>query len=143
MKDLDKLSNLEKVLYFFDNVWSAPYDITLIDQLMLPDFTITTAGKVISGRDEFKKWVVGFLHLMHESHLEPLDAFESDCGTKVVVRWKLTGINNGILGLPPNRQNIEFFGTAIWLIKDGKLAHNWVERNSHEVFQHHSSLPRS
>ncbi|WP_370896240.1 ester cyclase [Chryseobacterium gossypii] len=135
--DFSELGNIEKVLYFFNNVWSSPYDIDLIDQLMSEDFEITTAGNLISGRDEFKKWVSQFLKYVENSHLETLDAFESACGTKVVVRWKLTGLNNGILGLTPNKEPIEFTGTAIWLIRDGKLAHNWVERNSFEVYQRH------
>lgn len=138
MKDLNTMTNLEKVLYFFDNVWSSPYNIDLIDLLMVEDFEITSAGKLISGREEFKKWVVLFLDSMHNSHLETLDAFESACGTKVVVRWKLTGLNNGILGLSPNMKPIEFLGTAVWQIRNGKLAHNWVERNSFEVFQRHN-----
>lgn len=136
--DINKWTNIEKVLFFFGNVWSHPYNVDLIDLLMLEDFTITTAGKVISGRDEFKQWVQQFLSLMHNSDLKVLDAFESACNTKVVVRWELTGINNGILGLAPNREALEFSGTAVWLIKEGKLAHNWVERNAFEVYQKHS-----
>jgi len=101
---------------------------------MVEDFQITTAGKLVKGRDSFKKWVVEFLSKVENSNLETLDVIESTCGTKVVVRWKLIGINNGILDLPPNKEAFEMFGTAIWQITDGRLAHNWVERNSYEVY---------
>jgi len=133
--NLNAMSAIEKVLFFFDNVWSFPHNVDLIDLLMVEDFQITTAGKLISGREEFKKWVVRFLESVQNSHLETLDIFESACGTKVVTRWKLKGLNNGIMGLEPNKEPIEFFGTAVWLIRDGKLAHNWVERNSFEVYK--------
>jgi SnoaL-like polyketide cyclase. len=134
LREITELSNVEKVLFFFDNVWSAPHNVDLIDLLMIEDFQITTAGKLIQGRESFKKWVTEFLERAEDSNLESLDVIEGTCGTKVVVRWKLTGINNGILGLPADKQRFEMFGTAIWLIKDGKLAHNWVERNSFEVY---------
>lgn len=133
-EEIKKMGNVEKVLFFFGNVWSAPHNVDLIDYLMTEDFEITSAGKSIIGRDAFKEWVSDFLKKVENSNLENLDVIESSCGTKVVVRWKLTGINNGILGLPPNKEEIEMFGTAIWLIRDGRLAHNWVERNSFEVY---------
>ena len=133
--DIESLSAVEKVRFFFDNVWSAPYNVDLIDQLMVEDFEITTAGKVMSGREAFKNWVTVFLKNVENSHLETLDVFESACGTKVVVRWKLTGVNNGFMELPPKKEQFELFGTAIWLIRDNKLARNWVERNSFEVYQ--------
>lgn len=140
-KEIEQLGHVEKVLFFFDNVWSSPYRIDLIDLLMAEDFEITTAGKLISGRTAFKNWVIDFLKKVENSNLETLDVIESTCRTKVVVRWKLTGINNGILGLPPNKEKIELFGTAIWLIRDGKLAHNWVERNSFEVYHQLTNRP--
>lgn len=132
---IEGMSAIEKVLFFWNNVWSSPYNVDLIDLLMVEDFEITTAGKVISGREEFKKWVIGFLKTAENSNLENLDIFESACGTKVVSRWKLTGFNNGILGLDPNKEPFVLFGTAVWLIKDGKLAHNWVERSSFELYK--------
>ncbi|RAJ91049.1 SnoaL-like polyketide cyclase [Larkinella arboricola] len=132
---ISEMSPIEKVLFFWGNVWSHPHDVDLIDLLMVEDFAITTAGEVISGREAFKNWVIAFLKNVKNSHLENLDIFESQCGTKVVSRWKLTGLNNGILGLNPDQRPIELYGTAIWLIRDGKLAHNWVERNSLEVYR--------
>jgi predicted ester cyclase len=132
---IEAMTPVEKVIYFWNNVWSYPYNVDLIDSLMVEDFKITTAGKEISGRDEFKKWVTGFLKTIDNAHLENLDIFESKCNTKVVSRWKFTGLHNGMFGLAPNKKPISLTGTAIWLIKDNKLAHNWVERSSWEVFQ--------
>ena len=48
------------VLQFWENVWNPPYDLSLIDKLMTDDFTITSAGKDVTGRDDFKKWVADF-----------------------------------------------------------------------------------
>lgn len=129
------LSPIEKVLCLWNNVWSYPYNLDLIDELMVEDFIITNAGKEIKGRDNFKQWVAKFLGTINNCHLENLDIFESSDGSKVVSRWKLTGFHNGMLGLAPSRQPITMTGTAVWLIRDNKLAHNWVERSAWELYQ--------
>ena len=129
------LSPVEKVLCLWNNVWSYPYNLDLIDELMVEDFIITNAGKEIRGRDNFKQWVVSFLGVLNNCHLENIDIFESKDGSKVVSRWKLTGFNNGLMGLEPDQQPISMTGTAVWQIRDNKLAHNWVERSAWELYQ--------
>ena len=132
---LSELSPVDKVLHFWNNVWSYPYNLDLIDELMVEDFMITNAGVEIKGRDNFKQWVAGFLKTINNANLENLDIFESKDGSKVVSRWRFTGFHNGMFGLEPNNQPINLIGTAIWEIRDNKLAHNRVERNSWEVYQ--------
>ena len=134
--NLAALSPIDKVLYFWNNVWSAPYNLDLIDELMVEDFIITSGGKDIKGRDNFKQWVAGFLQTIDQANLETIEIFESKDGTRVVSRWKLTGLHNGMLGLPANKRPMELTGTAVWEIRDNKLAHNWVERNSWELYQY-------
>lgn len=129
------LSPVEKVLCLWNNVWSYPYNLDLIDELMVEDFIITNAGKEIRGRDNFKQWVAGFLSTINNSHLENLDIFESKDGSKVVSRWKLTGFHNGMLGLEASQKPITMTGTAVWQIRDNRLAHNWVERSAWELYQ--------
>jgi predicted ester cyclase len=129
------LTPIEKVLYFWNNVWSPPHDLDIIDELMVEDFIITTAGKDIAGRENFKAWVAAFQQSVHDCKLENLEIFENKEQTRVVSRWKLTGHHNGMFGIDPNGKPFELFGTAIWEIRDNKLAHNWVERNAWEVYQ--------
>jgi predicted ester cyclase len=132
--ELEVLSPIEKVLHFWDNVWSAPYDLDLIDSLMTEDFIITNSGKDIVGRENFKKWIADFLQQIGDANLENIDIFESADGTKVVSRWVLTGVHNGFFGLKATGKPIKISGTAVWLIRENKLAHNWVERNAWEVY---------
>jgi hypothetical protein len=42
---------------FFSNVWHKPHNLKAIDNLMTEDYKITTAGSIISGRENFKSWV--------------------------------------------------------------------------------------
>ena len=132
---LSELSPVDKVLHFWNNVWSYPYNLDLIDELMVEDFMITNAGVEIKGRDNFKQWVAGFLRTINNANLENLDIFESKDGSQVVSRWRFTGFHNGMFGLEPNNLPINLIGTAIWEIRDNKLAHNRMERNSWEVYQ--------
>jgi len=134
-EELANLSPVEKVLHFWNNVWSAPYNLDLIDELMVEDFIITNAGKDIVGRDNFKAWVAKFQQSVTDGHLENLEIFESRDGKRVVSRWRFTGYHNGLFGITPNGKPIELTGTAIWEIRDSKLAHNWVERSAFEVYQ--------
>lgn len=131
---LAQLSPIDKVLHFWNNVWSHPHDLSLIDDLMVEDFVITNAGTEIQGRENFKQWVSGFLKTVHNANLETLDIFESKDGSKVVSRWRFTGTHNGMLGLEPNQKPVVLTGTAVWLIRDNRLAHNWVERSAWELY---------
>jgi predicted ester cyclase len=125
----------ELVLHFWNNVWSHPYDLDLIDELMTEDFTITNAGKDIQGREHFKAWIKGFQEKIKNGRLENTEIFENADGTRVVSRWTFSGYNNGIFDLPPDGRFISFTGIAVWEIRDNKLAHNWVERSAYELYR--------
>ncbi|MGJ8643555.1 MAG: redoxin domain-containing protein [Luteolibacter sp.] len=123
------------VLQFWENVWNPPYDLDLIDRLMTEDFTITSAGNDTSGRAEFKEWVSEFQEKAIGIRLENLEIFPSADGRRVTSRWIARGSNGGVLGAEPDGRPIEFTGIAIWEIRDGRLAHNWVERSAWELHQ--------
>lgn len=72
---------------------------------------------------------------IHELRLYPQEAFANKEGTRVVSRWRATGKNNGMLGTKPDNRPVEFTGVAIWEIRGGKLAHNWVEKSAWELYQ--------
>lgn len=124
----------EKLLTeFWAKVWNLPQDLDTIDRLCTEDFVITTAGKDIVGRKAFKEWVKGFSTKIGDMRLTSLDMFSSADGTRVVSRWIMKGVNLGMLGTAPDRQPVEFTGIAVWEVRDGKLAHNWVERSALEL----------
>lgn len=123
------------VLDFFDRVWHAPHDLDAIDELMTEDYKITTAGKTIVGRAEFKHWVQAFHLQLLDAKTESVDLFYNEAKDKVVSRWVCSGKNGGLFGLKPNLRVISFTGIAIWTIRDNRLAECWVERSSHELYQ--------
>ncbi len=118
---------------FFRRVWAPPHDLDAIDELMTPDYRITTAGKVVEGRSNFKSWVAGMQHLVVDATNEHLEIISNAAGDRVVSRWITRGRNNGMFGLPADGQPVAFTGIAIWRIADGRLAECWVERSALEL----------
>src|SRR5262245_50878162 len=107
-----------------------------IDRFAVDDFIITTGGVDIVSKDRFKEWVKQFLEKVGVFRFEVIETFQNEDGSRVASRWRVTGKNNGILGMPADQRPIDLTGTAIWAVReDGKLLHNWVERSSWELFQ--------
>ena len=129
------MNSVDIVHAFWDEVWNA-HDPSAIDRFVVDDFVIVSGGQKISGRENFKQWVAGFLAKVDDLRLEVLESFQNDDGSRVASRWLLTGKNNGFLGTEPDQQDIAMTGTAVWAVReDGKLLTNWVERASWEQFQ--------
>ncbi|RED52630.1 ester cyclase [Cohnella lupini] len=116
-------------------VYNLPQDLDAIDRLCTEDFILSNPDGDVVGRAVFKEWARTFTSKIRDIRLNSLDMFSSADGTRVVSRWVVTGYNQGILGSPPDDRPIQISGIAVWEIRDGKLAHNWVERSAHELSQ--------
>lgn len=123
------------VLTFFNRVWTLPHDLDAIDELMTPDYIITSGGKVITGRTAFKDWVKNFHQVLTDARTVSREIFYNASEDRVVSRWICTGNNNGIFGLPPDGRPVSFTGIAIWKVREGRLAECWVERSALEAYQ--------
>lgn len=123
------MSNSVDIVHaFWDEVWNA-HNAAAVDRFVADDFVIVTGGEVVSGRENFKQWVEGFLARINDLHLEVLESFQNADGSRVASRWLLTGKNNGFAGTTPDQQEINMTGTAVWALReDGKLLSNHVER---------------
>lgn len=126
---------------FWARVWNPPYDLDAIDQLCTKDFVITNAGTDIVGSAAFKEWIKAFGSKIRDLRLVSHDMFSSADGTRVVSRWTVTGLNRGMFGTPADDRPIRFTGIAIWEVRDGKLAHNWIERSAYELSQELKQQP--
>ena len=128
-------NSVDIVHAFWDQVWNA-HDAAAVDRFVVDDFIIVTGGETITGRENFKRWVAGFLTKVNDLHLEVTESFQNADGSRVASRWLLTGKNNGFLGTQPDQQDIAMTGTAVWAVReDGRLLTNWVERASWEAYQ--------
>jgi predicted ester cyclase len=125
----------ELLTEFWAKVWNPPYDLVIIDRLCTEDVVITNAGTDIVGQAAFKQWIKAFTSKIREPRLLSHDMFSSVDGSRVVSRWTLTGFNQGMFGTPADDRPVQFTGIAIWEVRNGKLAHNWVERSAYELSQ--------
>lgn len=132
---MNKTTSVDIVNRFWREVWQSR-NPDAIDELVAEDFVITSGGVDIHSRSEFKKWVATFLSKINDFEFHIVETFQNDSGDRVASRWRVTGKNNGFLGTASSQSPIDMSGTAIWHVReDGLLQHNWVERNSHEVFR--------
>ena len=119
---------------FFRRVWAPPHDLEAIEELMTKDYRITTAGRVVEGREAFKAWVASMQQLVGDATNEHLEIITNPSGDRVVSRWITRGYNNGMFGLPATGEPIEFSGIAIWRVEGARLAECWIERSAFELF---------
>jgi steroid delta-isomerase-like uncharacterized protein len=129
------MNSIDIVHAFWDDVWNA-HDPSAVDRFVVDDFVIVTGGETISGRQNFRTWIAGFLSKINDLHLDVIESFQNADGSRVASRWLLTGRNNGFAGTAPDQQEIKMSGTAIWAVReDGKLLSNHVERAALEQVQ--------
>jgi|SRR6476620_9570686 len=129
------MRSTEIVSAFWDEVWNA-HDPDAIDRFVVDDVVIVSGGQEIHGKENLKNWIREFLQKVNDLHLDVLETFQSEDGSRVTSRWVLTGKNNDIVGTEPDQQPIAMTGTAVWAVRDdGKLLRNWVEQASFELYQ--------
>jgi len=96
-------------------------------------FIITTDGKDLEGRADFKKWVQGLRSQVSNLVVTIDEMLVTDEGERVITRMAASGNNNGIFGTAPDGAPLSFTLISIMEVKDGKIAHNWVERSAFEL----------
>jgi len=130
-----KKHSLKLVKRFFTEVWNPPFRLETIDELVSEDFKLTTDGKSVAGRDNFKKWVVGIQSVVGDLKNAPQEMLVTDDGKRVITRILATGTNKGMFGTEADGAPIEFVVISIIEIEDGKITRNWVERSAYELYQ--------
>ncbi len=129
------MRSTEIVNAFWDDVWNAQ-EPDAVDRFVADDVIIEAGGREIAGRNDVKNWVTQFLDQVNDLHVDIIETFATEDGTRVTSRWVLTGTNNGILGTEPNNKPDSMTGTAVWTVDDGKLRRGWVEQASFELYHY-------
>ncbi|MGD7653612.1 MAG: redoxin domain-containing protein [Verrucomicrobiales bacterium] len=119
------------LLQFWENTWSPPYDLGLIDRHFAEDFILTSAGRDIAGRPAFREWVRQSLAASRGLRMKNLECFENADGTRVVSRWSVRADGGAVPDShSAHDQPFQFTGIALWAFEDSKFTHNWVERSA-------------
>ncbi len=128
--------SIELVLRFWQEVWNPPYNVDVIDEMLSEDFVFVSAGKTaLTSRAAFKDWAIRFQSILEDGRLHILDTLANSDGTKVVGRWKTTGKNTGLFGLPPDGRAVELTGISIMQIHGDRIVQHWSERSALECYQ--------
>jgi limonene-1,2-epoxide hydrolase len=114
------MNSVKIVEDFWAAVWKSRNQDAVAD-FVVEDVVITTGGVEIKGREKFIASAWDFLSKINDLDFEVLETFQNDDGSRVASLWRVTGKNNGMMGMVPDQQPISLTGTAIWSVrKDGK-----------------------
>jgi predicted ester cyclase len=82
-----------------------------------------------------RRGVARFQSTIADLKWETIETFSNSDGSRVASRFRVTGRNNGMFGLPADGKPVAFTGNAILAVTPtGKLASNWVERSAWELY---------
>jgi steroid delta-isomerase-like uncharacterized protein len=127
------MRSTEIVTAFWDDLWNA-HQPDAAHRFVADGIVIEAGGQEISGKDNVKRWVKEFLDHVDDLHVDAIENFQNEDGTRVTSRWLLTGSNNGILCTEPHGKPIAMTGTAVWTVDNGMLQRGWVEQASFELY---------
>jgi len=127
--------------HFFDSAWNKG-DFSVLDTLLTPasmDYS-TLHGAPEQGSDSFRNIIGTFRAAFPDIHLTIDD--EIYTGDKVVHRWTLRGTHQApFMGLPPAGKKVEFTGTTIVQMRDGKIAARWSNLDMMRLMQQLGAVP--
>jgi len=130
-KELSK----EVVTRFFVEIWNPPFRLETIDEIVSEDFKLTTDGKSVEGRENFKQWVIGIQGLVGNLKNTIQEMMVTDDGKRVITRIVATGTNKGMFGTEADGAPVEFVVISIIEVENGIITRNWVERSAFELYQ--------
>ena len=127
------MRSTEIVSAFWDDVWNA-HQPDAVGRFVADDVVIEAGGQEISGKDNVKNWVEEFLDHVNDLHIDTIETFQNEDGTRVTSRWVLTGNNNGILGTNKRQADCDDRHRGRTVGDDGRLRHGSVEQASFELY---------
>lgn len=126
---------------FFDSAWNRG-DFSVLDELLTPDSMdySTLHGKPEQGAESFRNIISMFRAGFPDIHLTIDD--EIYTRDKVVHRWTLRGTHQApFMGVPATGKKIEFTGTTIVQMKDGKISARWSNLDMLRLLQQLGIVP--
>lgn len=112
-------------------------NMDLIDDVVAADF-VGARGDV--GPSAFAAALVGLRKAFPDIRYTVEDLIEE--GDRVAIRWTWTGTHQGpFLGFAPSEKRISASGMALYQLRDGKIARQWLETNRLGFLQQIGALP--
>jgi steroid delta-isomerase-like uncharacterized protein len=103
-------------------------NLTVLDELLVPDFTFHSASRIIQGREAFKQFLTMFLTAFPDLHLTIEDLIGE--GEKVSVRYTYRGTHlREFMGMPPTGKQITVTGLEFLRLANGKILEEWINED--------------
>ena len=100
-------------------------NLTVLDELHVPDFVFHAASRTIQGREPFKQFISMFLTAFPDLHVTIEDMIGE--GDRVVVRFTYGGTHKGdFMGIPPTGKQVAVTGISIMRVANGKFLEEWI-----------------
>lgn len=127
--------------HFFDSAWNRG-DLSVLDELLTPDSMdySTLHGEPEQGSTGFRQIITMFRAAFPDIHLTIDD--EIYTGDKVAHRWTLRGTHQApFMGATPTGKKIEFTGTTIVQMREGKIIARWSNLDLLRLMQQLGIVP--
>jgi transcriptional regulator with XRE-family HTH domain len=112
-----------RVQRWFDGQWN-DFNLDVIDELAIPDFTFYTEVDVIRGAQEMKQRVLSFRESFGDFDIVPDDV--RDLGDTIAVQWRAAITHTGPwLGMASTGRRISFRGASWVQLVDEKFGDAW------------------
>jgi predicted ester cyclase len=120
----------ELVRRFYKEMWDHA-DVALIPEIFHPDFTFRgSLGPVLVGHSQFADYVRWVTDSLEHYTSDILDLIEE--GNRVSGKLRFHGIHRkSLFGRPPTGQHVWWYGTPIFIFRDGKVEDLWVLGDIH------------
>ncbi|MDY7024664.1 MAG: ester cyclase [Cyanobacteriota bacterium] len=130
MAEIERLTtrvvNEAIVRRFWNKVWNAG-QLNLVSELVAEDFTFCWGGSAVRDSAKLISHIQEFRNKIDNFKLMIEDLFVHN--HKVVTRWKIQGLNNGLVEKIANQEPIELTGITIFSIEGRKIKKAWIEKS--------------
>ncbi len=117
--------NLRLIERFYNDMWNK-FDKSVFPEILHENITFRgSLGQVKHGFDEFREYVDFIQATFPDFHNRVVETITQ--GNKTFARLAYTGTHRGeLFGIPPTGKRVEYAGTAVFTISQGKIAEVWV-----------------
>lgn len=135
----DSSANVRIVRRYFDE-WANQGNVKAADELIAADMVLRNPPLVVEGLETYKKSMVGFHTAFPDLHFTVEDLVAQ--GPKVLVRWSLTGTQQGpFQGRPASGKRVAITGMSLFRLEAGKIREIWVNMDRAALAEQLGPLP--
>lgn len=132
-------TNVAIVRRYFDE-WANQGNVKAAEELIATDMILKNPPLVVEGLETYKRSMAGFHTAFPDLHFTVEDLIAQ--GPKVLVRWSLTGTQQGpFQGRPASGKRVGITGMSLFRLEAGKIREIWVNMDRAALAEQLGPLP--